>query len=102
MTDSGVGIKKEDQSKLFKLFGFVADTSKMNTSGIGLGLVISDCLVTNLGGKITLESKENEGSTFSFTIKLHENSRLEHQSIAINPRVVSNLKLSENTFFNKS
>ena len=40
--DTGIGIKKEDHEKLFKLFGFVQDTKNMNTSGIGLGLVISD------------------------------------------------------------
>jgi len=40
--DTGIGIKKEDHEKLFKLFGFVKDTKNMNTSGIGLGLVISD------------------------------------------------------------
>jgi signal transduction histidine kinase len=39
--DTGVGIKKEDQSKLFKLFGFLDTTKEMNTNGIGLGLHIS-------------------------------------------------------------
>ena len=39
--DTGVGIKKEDQSKLFKLFGFLDSTQEMNTNGIGLGLHIS-------------------------------------------------------------
>ena len=40
--DTGIGIKKEDQMKLFKLFGFVeAHSSSVNSNGIGLGLVIS-------------------------------------------------------------
>jgi len=39
--DTGMGIKEEDQAKLFKLFGFVESTQEMNTRGIGLGLVIS-------------------------------------------------------------
>ena len=43
--DSGIGISEKDQGKLFRLFGFVQDTKQMNTSGIGLGLVISDQLV---------------------------------------------------------
>ena len=72
--DTGIGIKKEDQAKLFKLFGFVTDTRKMNTSGIGLGLVISECLVNKLGGKITMYSNEGQGSSFTFTVKLHEQS----------------------------
>jgi signal transduction histidine kinase len=40
--DTGVGIKDEDKSKLFKLFGFLDETQNVNTSGIGLGLVIAD------------------------------------------------------------
>ena len=43
--DTGVGIKEEDKSKLFKLFGFLEETQNINTSGIGLGLVIADLIV---------------------------------------------------------
>lgn len=39
--DTGVGIKKDDQPKLFKLFGCLKNTRDINTKGIGLGLVIS-------------------------------------------------------------
>ena len=39
--DSGVGISEENQCKLFKLFGFIQDSSQMNTQGIGLGLAIA-------------------------------------------------------------
>jgi len=38
--DTGIGIKKEDQSKLFKLFGYLDTTKELNTQGIGLGLHI--------------------------------------------------------------
>lgn len=48
--DTGVGISKEDQEKLFKLFGFVESTQGMNTHGIGLGLVISQNIVNVFGG----------------------------------------------------
>jgi len=44
----------------------------MNTSGIGLGLVISQKLATNLGGETSFESEENVGSTFKFTVKLEQ------------------------------
>lgn len=44
--DSGIGIKKKDKSKLFKMFGSIKDSnSKINTKGIGLGLVISKMIV---------------------------------------------------------
>ena len=41
VVDTGVGIRKEDMKKLFKLFGYAAGSDGMNTHGIGLGLVIS-------------------------------------------------------------
>ena len=39
--DTGTGIKNEDKSKLFKLFGFLEATKDLNTKGVGLGLHIS-------------------------------------------------------------
>jgi signal transduction histidine kinase len=39
--DSGIGIKEEDQQKLFKLFGYLNSSQELNTRGIGLGLYIS-------------------------------------------------------------
>lgn len=38
--DTGIGIKQEDRSKIFTMFGKLESTAKMNTSGIGLGLSI--------------------------------------------------------------
>ena len=43
--DSGIGIKKNDQKNLFKLFGFLDSTKELNTQGIGLGLHISKLIV---------------------------------------------------------
>ena len=39
--DTGIGIKPEDQPKLFKLFGFLKSSESQNTKGVGLGLFIS-------------------------------------------------------------
>jgi signal transduction histidine kinase len=50
--DSGVGIKEEDQKKLFKLFGYLDTTKELNTRGIGLGLYISKLIVQQFGGEI--------------------------------------------------
>ena len=44
--DSGIGISEENQKKLFKLFGFINETVAFNKNGIGLGLMISDKLVS--------------------------------------------------------
>ena len=69
--DTGVGIPYKDQDKLFKLFGFLSETQNMNTKGIGLGLVISDQIVTKFDGQITLSSVPKKGSTFTYTFKLN-------------------------------
>jgi signal transduction histidine kinase len=51
--DSGLGIKKKDKGKLFKMFGSIKDEQKkINMNGIGLGLVISKLLVEKFNGNI--------------------------------------------------
>jgi K+-sensing histidine kinase KdpD len=55
--DSGIGIALGNQEKLFKLFGFVDDNQQMNTSGIGLGLMISKLIVEKYDGQIDFESE---------------------------------------------
>ena len=70
--DSGVGIAKDNQDKLFKLFGFLEDNQEMNTNGIGLGLMISKLIVEKFDGNITFESEPEEGSKFMFTFKLEQ------------------------------
>ena len=72
MIDTGVGIPYKDQDKLFKLFGFVKETSAMNTNGIGLGLVICKHIVEKFDGEIDFDSVPEEGSNFTFTFKLDQ------------------------------
>ena len=55
--DSGIGIKSKDQSKLFKLFGFLETTQQLNTKGIGLGLHICKIIIKQFGGEIICKSK---------------------------------------------
>ncbi|MEQ8672705.1 MAG: GAF domain-containing sensor histidine kinase [Aggregatilineales bacterium] len=65
VTDNGIGIKKEDQEKLFKKF---ARLHTINTTGTGLGLNIVQRIVHKLGGETGFESTFGEGSTFWFTV----------------------------------
>lgn len=67
--DSGQGIKKEDQSKLFESYQQVNSKKNHAKEGTGLGLSISRQLVNLMGGEIRLESEYGVGSDFYFTIK---------------------------------
>lgn len=68
--DSGIGISKDQQSRLFSAFS-QADTSiTRKYGGSGLGLTICKSLVEMMGGTIWAESIEGKGSTFHFTVKL--------------------------------
>ena len=69
VNDTGPGIKKEDLPQLFDRYWQVRGTKKRGT---GLGLYIAKGLVESQGGKIWAESKEGEGSTFSFTLPIEE------------------------------
>ncbi|NNJ52046.1 MAG: PAS domain-containing sensor histidine kinase [Ignavibacteriaceae bacterium] len=68
--DKGVGINKEDIANLFRLDVSHSTKGTENESGTGLGLILCKELVERQGGKIWVESKINEGSTFYFTIPL--------------------------------
>ena len=66
--DSGIGISKTDQAKIFTKFYRSEDYRTRETGGTGLGLYIVDKLSRKIGTKITLSSRLNFGSTFSFTL----------------------------------
>nr|WP_246050787.1 ATP-binding protein [Leptospira langatensis] len=68
--DTGIGVKKEEQQKIFEFFEQVDRGDAKNAAGAGLGLSISRALVTLHGGEIGVESELNKGSRFYFTIPL--------------------------------
>jgi signal transduction histidine kinase len=68
--DTGIGIGEEALSQLFKPFSQVNNTALRKYGGTGLGLSICKKLVEMMGGRIWVESKESEGSVFSFSVPL--------------------------------
>lgn len=68
--DTGIGIKKSDLNIIFERFGQVRGPFDGKYGGSGLGLSISKKLVELLGGNLTVESKINHGSEFSFSLPL--------------------------------
>ncbi|MFP3154301.1 ATP-binding protein [Lachnospiraceae bacterium ZAX-1] len=68
ISDSGIGIKKEDIKDLFKEFSQVDKKRNQGISGSGLGLVITSDLASLMNGHIDVESEYNVGSTFTIKI----------------------------------
>jgi len=66
--DTGVGISREDQARIFEPFTHVEPVTTKHTPGIGLGLALVKQMVTTLGGKIVVSSTLNAGSIFTVTL----------------------------------
>jgi len=82
VSDSGVGIPKERQAKLFEAFQQVDNSATRRYGGSGLGLFISRSIVFQMGGALSFASEVAKGSTFFFDIEL-ENAEVDAPEIDI-------------------
>ena len=76
--DTGIGIAEKQQSQLFQAFRQADASISRRHGGTGLGLVITQKLVNEMGGDIAFHSRQGQGSTFWF-----------HISLALNPNAAS-------------
>jgi CheY-like chemotaxis protein len=83
VSDTGIGIPKEKQQNIFERFRQADEKPARRYEGTGLGLSISQNLVKLLGGEIWVDSEENKGSTFCFTIPLEFSNKdsIENRSV---------------------
>jgi signal transduction histidine kinase len=70
VVDTGIGIREDDLPRLFEPFHRLHNAMSLKVGGTGLGLAISKRFVELQGGVIWAESRENQGSTFHFTVPL--------------------------------
>ena len=68
--DSGIGIPKEAQRRLFEKFFRADNAVTLDTEGTGLGLYLVRLIVERHGGRVWCDSEEGAGSTFAFSLPL--------------------------------
>lgn len=92
--DTGIGIKEEDQKRIFNRFEQVETKDDRNFSGSGLGLYISKIILNALESKTELKSTYGQGTTITIYLRNHENTN--QTSIKLKPTI------NENILFNKN
>jgi len=70
VVDNGIGIKKEDQERLFEPFLQLENPLTVERIGAGLGLALTKQIIERHGGQIWVESEYGKGSRFTFTLPL--------------------------------
>jgi len=78
VSDSGIGISREGQEQLFQSFQQADNETSRKYGGTGLGLSISKRIVEMMDGEIWVDSELNEGSTFTFTVKMERGNLTDH------------------------
>jgi len=71
--DMGIGIKAEDQNKIFKPFSQIDSFLSRKSQGTGLGLSLVKHIVNLHGGYVWFRSNQSEGSIFAFSIPINKN-----------------------------
>jgi PAS domain S-box-containing protein len=83
--DTGIGIAPEACLRIFREFEQADERIGRNYGGTGLGLSISERIVRRMGGRITLESKPGEGSTFEVSVPLPASDGHDEQTTIATP-----------------
>ena len=100
--DTGIGISKENQHKLFKSFSQTDSSINRKFGGTGLGLVISKQLIEMMDGNISVKSEKGQGTEFLFTIVFEKCNETEvellemisdDKSVSDDINVLKNLKI---------
>ncbi len=92
VSDSGIGMKQEQASKLFTKFTQADSSTTRKYGGTGLGLAISKELSQLMGGDIHVSTELGKGSTFSFTIATRVSHSIQQHRVVV-PASINNLKV---------
>ena len=100
VSDTGMGIKKEDMDKLFTSFQRLDEKKNRSIEGTGLGLHITHRLLELMGGRVDVDSRYGQGSTFTLMIpqKVIDEQPIGDFSDAVS-KFISNMEVEETTLF---
>jgi PAS domain S-box-containing protein len=92
ITDTGIGIPADKINTLFKPFSQINNTETSKIGGTGLGLVICKEFANQMGGKISVSSEIDIGSTFKFSVmlKASKNSKQTNEGLLLGTKTVEN------------
>jgi signal transduction histidine kinase/DNA-binding response OmpR family regulator len=82
VSDSGIGISREQQIRLFSSFQQADSSTSRKFGGTGLGLAISKRIVEMMNGRIWVESELGKGASFTFTVKLEKGRQKQEPLLA--------------------
>ncbi len=75
VSDTGIGIAPEDQAAVFEEFRQVGRDDTRKQEGTGLGLTLAKKFMESHGGRISVQSRVSQGSTFTFTLPVRLDER---------------------------
>jgi PAS domain S-box-containing protein len=87
--DTGIGIRKSNQKIIFQAFSQEDSSTTKKFGGTGLGLTISNQLLSLMNSKLQIKSQYNIGSTFFFDIKLKSSNKLKQNKLINSLNVIS-------------
>lgn len=93
VTDTGIGIPKEKQGKIFEKFTQADASTSRQYGGTGLGLSIAYAMVALMGGVLEIQSEEGKGSRFSFQLKARKCTALETEALKIDDKTGKHLAM---------
>ena len=88
VVDTGVGIPKAEQPKIFEKFFRAGNARKIRPDGTGLGIYLAKRVVEDHGGEIFFESSEGHGSTFGFKIPYRKHAMPEKDNHTPEPKIL--------------
>lgn len=97
ITDTGIGIPKKDQKKLFKFLFRGSNATNQLITGSGVGMLLTYRLIQNHQGKITFNSKENVGTSFYLSFPIRSNHYFYKDEHADNDSIASSIILQDHT-----